>query len=179
MKSLLLQTIYCVLTLFVVSSCNQNKETVLFEKQENWGQWHAGDTTSIMYKMKAIKKDNDTIYNTVYYYPNGIEKTKTVFVNVRLLTIYFVNDTSGNPYDFGKIDNGTGHVKQYDHQGTLIYSGNYKNGNKEGWWYFYHFKGEIMDSTLYNDGYNISDKDTTWIDELFGHISQMKNNWYD
>lgn len=178
MKSILLYFFYFNI-IFLLSFCSSNKETILFEEQENWGQWHAGDTTSIMYKMQAIKKGNDTIYTTVYYYPNGIEKTKTVFMNDRLMKIYFVNDTTGKPYDFGKIDNGIGHVKQYDHQGTLIYSGNYQNGNKEGWWYSYHFKGEILDSILYKNGYNISSKDTTWIDELFGHISQRKNNWYN
>jgi len=172
---------YSLLILFS-SACNINNETILFESQENWGQWHAGDTTSIMYRMKATKSGDDTIYSTVYYYPNGIEKTKTVFVNDRLKSIFFVNDTNGNSYSFGGVINGTGHVKQYDHQGTLLYSGNYENGNKEGWWYRYHFKGEIMDSTLYKDGFDICTKDSSWINDMFGvfgDFSGIKDNWYN
>ena len=179
MKTKLLIISYYFIMTSILIACNQYKETILYEEQEYWGEWYAGDTTSIQYNMRAVKKGNDTIYHTTYYYPNGVEKTKTEFINDRLKSIYFVNDTIGNPYDFGKIENGTGHVKQYDHQGTLIYSGNYKSGNKEGWWYSYHFKGKILDSIIYKDGVNISDKDTTWIDDLFGDISKMKNNWYD
>ncbi|TNE78796.1 MAG: hypothetical protein EP332_13120 [Bacteroidetes bacterium] len=158
-----------------------NNETILFETQENWGGWHAGDTTSIMSRMIATKSGDDTVYTTVYYYPNGIEKTKTVFVNDRLKSIFFVNDTNGNPYNFGGVTNGTGHVKQYDHHGILQYSGNYQNGNKEGWWYRYHFTGEIMDSTLYKDGFDISATDSSRLNVMFGLFRDnvgIRENWY-
>lgn len=174
-----LKLIQGLLLMMFLISCNEKSEKTLFEQQENWGESFAGDTTSIHFKLKAIKSGKDTIYQITHYYPNGIEKTKTVMVNDRLNSIIYVNDTLGNPYDYGKLENGSGYVKQYDYQGTLTNAGSYLNGNRNGWWYRYSFKGELIDSILYKEGYAIDLKDTTWIDELFGHISLWKNNYYD
>ena len=171
----------CILSaiVFLMTCCNSDKEKLLFEKQEYWGQWHAGDTTSIHYKMKAVKKGNDTIYYTTNFYPNGIEKTKTIHINDQLFKIDFVNDTTGKPVDFGKLDNGTGHVKKYDFKGTLQYSGDYTNGNREGWWYYYHFSGEVLDSALYKDGFEVGSNDSTSIDYIFGLQGRFRDNRYN
>lgn len=161
------------------STCSSKKENFLFEKQENWGEWHAGDTITIHYKLTAYKRGKDTIYYTKNFYPNGTEKTKTIHINDRLFKIHFVNDTTGRPVDFGNLENGTGHVKKYDFRGTLEYSGDYINGNKEGWWYFYHFSGEVLDSTLFRDGFDVNSNDSTLIDYLFGLPGRYRNNLYN
>jgi antitoxin component YwqK of YwqJK toxin-antitoxin module len=93
--------------------------------------------------------------------------------------IYFLNDTTGKPLDFGNLENGTGHVNKYDFKGTLQYSGNYTDGNKEGWWYYYHFSGEVLDSTFYEGGIDVSSADTSWVDIAFGSPGKGKNNFYN
>jgi hypothetical protein len=75
MRKLSLNVILSAIVL-MITCCNSGKETVLFEKTEYWGLWHAGDTTSVHYKMKVVKKGNDIIYYTTNFYPNGIEKIK-------------------------------------------------------------------------------------------------------
>jgi hypothetical protein len=168
-----------VCSISVLSCGYPDKEVLLFEESVNWGVWHAGDTTSIQYDLKAYKKGNDIIYYTTNFYPNGVEKCKTVHINDRLDKVYFVNDTSGQRLDFGKIENGNGHVKIYDFKGTLVYSGNYVNGNREGWWMAYNFSGPIMDSILYKDGFDISTPDYPIINAAFGITEKIRNNRYN
>src|SRR5690606_5956418 len=96
---------YLIFTIPIIAlACGYtDKEIFLFEQSENWGKWQAGDTTSIQYKVKAYKKGNDIIYYTTNFYPNGIEKCQTVHINDRLDKVLFVNDTSGQRLEFGKI----------------------------------------------------------------------------
>lgn len=177
----MLCTKYLILTSCIMAfSCGYSKKEVfLFEKTENWGEWHAGDTTSIQFKVKAYKKGKDIIYYTTNFYPNGIEKCETVHINDRLDKVLFVNDTSGQRLEFGKIENGNGHVKVYDFKGTLEYSGNYINGNREGWWMMYNFSGPIMDSILYKDGFDISTPEDSMINHAFGLTEKLRNNQYN
>ena len=171
---------YLILTSsIVVFSCGySNKEVFLFEQNENWGEWHAGDTISKHYNLKAYKRGSDVIYYTTNFYPNGVEKCKTVHINDRLDKVYFVNDTGGHSLDFGEIENGNGHVNIYDFKGTLTHSGNYIDGNKEGWWMIYHFSGYVMDSILYKDGFDISTADNPQLNKIFGVSGDVRDNVY-
>ena len=168
------------LIIILLISCNYSqREVFLYEKSENWGEWHAGDSTSIQYKLKVYRKGNNLIYYTTNFYPNGVEKCKTIHIGDKLEKILFVNDTSGHSLDFGKLENGNGHVKVYDFNGTLESSGNYINGNREGWWMIYNFAGPIMDSTLYEDGFDISTPHYPVLEELMGDKDNIRNNFYN
>lgn len=82
--------------------------------------------------------------------------------------------TVGNLLDYGSVENGNGYVKKYNFQGGLEYSGAYLNGNKEGWWKFYHYSGQVLDSILYKEGVDVTERDV----EVFGPW-KLKDNWYN
>ena len=168
-----------ILTILLLStlliSCSNNEEEYLFEIKENWGELQVGENKSIHYTMRVYKKGKDTIYYTTNYYSNGIVKCKTIHINDCLDRVEFVNDTNGESLDYGKVQNGNGYVKKYNNQGILEYSGKYSNGNKEGWWLFYRFNGDIIDSSFYEKGINQNNEDIIW----FGNTGQLKDNLYD
>ena len=153
---------------------SSEEELFLCVRKENWGQWHAGDTTSLHFVAEVFTRGEDTIYYTTNYYPNGVVKCKARHIKDHLDKVYFVNDTLGNLLDYGSVENGNGYVKKYNFQGNLEYSGAYLKGNKEGWWKFYHYSGEVLDSMLYKKGVDVTERDV----EVFGPW-KLKDNWYN
>lgn len=74
---------------------SSDEEVFLYLRKENWGQWHADDTTSLHFVAEVFRKGEDTIYYTTNYYPNGVVKCKARHIKDRLDKVYFVNDNGG------------------------------------------------------------------------------------
>jgi len=170
---------FSILTLIFVS-CRNSDKVFEYGGSENWGEHYAGNTNTLHQEFKVYSQGNDTLIYFTNYYPNGKMKSKVVMKNDGLWEIKFVLDTLGNKRHFGKLKNGTGYVIEFtDDLGVREHEGKYVNGNKEGWWKHYHFKGAIMDSTLYKEGYDISSQaGNTALDVLIGPPGSMKNNYY-
>lgn len=114
------------------------------------------------------------------YYSNGKPKSKVILKGDGLWNIAFVYDTLGKPKQFGSLKNGTGCVTQYNSEdGNPGSAGCYKDGQKEGWWKNYHFKGSILDSNLYKNGYQQVEDTENALSELMGSFGEMKNNYYE
>lgn len=98
---------------------------------------------------------------------------------LELMEIKLVLDTAGNKLNYGKFKNGNGYVMEFDFHGSPRREGRYVNGNREGWWKDYHYKGYIIDSTYYINGYPQYDAPSNSVDSLIDMFGAYKNNSYE
>ena len=170
--------ILLALAIFMLS-CSHPKKVLEYEGKEYWGEYHAGDTTTLQMEYTVYSQGSDTLIDYVNYYQNGSLKSKVTMKNDLLMEIHMVLDTLGKPMNFGQLENGNGYVIQFDSDdGSPEYEGLYVKGNKKGWWKTYHFTGSIMDSTFYKKGFPQHPPSDNSLDELLDLFGPMKNNLY-
>mgnify|MGYP002780795241 CR=1 FL=1 len=90
----------------------------------------------------------------IEYYNNGQIRCKLKYKNNKLIEIIEVFDSSGNKLSPGLFNDGNGLVNIYYPNGAIYKQGHFKNGLKSGYWKFYNEKGDLLDSTLYEEGYS-------------------------
>lgn len=174
------RSIKLILVLFLMFSCTSSEKKLLGKGAENWSEFHAGNTTTIHTEWLVYQEGRDTMTYLTNYYSNGKPKSKVILKGDGLWNIAFVYDTLGKPKQFGSLKNGTGCVTQYNSEdGNPVSAGCYKDGQKEGWWKNYHFKGSILDSNLYKNGYQQVEDTENALSELMGSFGEMKNNYYE
>lgn len=170
---------FVVLLLMIFTASCSNEKKYHYTAKNYWNERISGNKSTLESFIKVYSQGSDSIFHCTFYYPNGKIKSKVVHQNDRLMEILFVHDTNGNTLPFGKLSNRNGTVIQYDNEtGVPKYKGKYKSGNKEGWWITYHFKGEILDSTFYQNGFPQQPKSTDALNQLIDAFGPMKNNWY-
>lgn len=174
------KSIIHILVLFVLFSCTSTEKKLLGKGADNWPESYAGDSTTIHTEWISYKEGKDTMTYITNYYSNGKPKSKVILKGDGLWNIEFVNDTLGNPKHFGTLKDGTGCVTQFNSEdGNPVSAGCYQNGQKEGWWKNYHFKGSILDSSFYKNGYQHVEDTENALSELMGIFGEMKNNYYE
>ena len=118
---------------------------------------------------------NDTIIgNYITYYKDSIVKTNVEYRNGLPFNVIAMNDSLGNPIDFGSFKNGTGLLKRYFvngkidaeinfekgtkngltisyDKGVLSSKGAYRNGRRIGKWTYYNSMGAESWSTVYTE----------------------------
>lgn len=137
-----------LIMLFGVFSCSgkQKKMRYIFWKTKS------GLISDVRYKMEVSGEIVDG--NCWHYYQNGQLLSKARYEENKLMEIYEVYDTLGNPLNYGQLKYGNGYVTSYDDQnGVRKFSGRYKDGLRTGWWKNYDFRGEVTDSVLFKDGF--------------------------
>lgn len=170
-----------IISFLIFLSCQNHKKVPLDQGIEYWN-FDGGETKRTpRHKYKSYTQGEDTIIYISNYYTNGNLKSKVIFKNDGIWEILVVLDTLGKPKEFGKLKKGNGYVTSYTNDtGIPEYKGKYVNGNKEGWWKHYHFKGYIIDSIFYEKGYDKSTKQgNTALDILIGPPDMYKNNLYE
>ncbi|PHR43331.1 MAG: hypothetical protein COA32_16525 [Fluviicola sp.] len=162
MKDNLSIVVICLIVLASICSCHNTKtkyenpeRLLVLWGDEYWPKEKTGDTTTLRQSYKIYMQYPDTLLHLTSYYSNGQLKSKVLMRNEQLEEIQVVKDTSGNDLYYGDFEMGNGHVIEYSIDGGYKESeGDYVDGNREGWWYTYHYKdGDILDSTLYIEGY--------------------------
>lgn len=86
-----------------------------------------------------------------YYHQNGLIFYHLLYKKNLPWEIIEFSDVEGEKLDFGSFNNGSGYSKKYSKGGELRFSGNYKDGLREGYWKVHSNKG-IIDSVLYTNG---------------------------
>ena len=174
MKNITILTI----VLFIIG-CKNPEKVFEYEGKEYWGEYHAGNDTTLQVEYKVYSQGSDTLIHSTNYYQNGKLKSKVIMKNDLLMEIELVLDTLGNKINYGKFKNGNGYVIEFtSDDGSPEQEGLYVNGNKEGWWKTYHFTGTIMDSTFYKEGFPQFEKSDSGLDELLDSFGPLKNNLY-
>ncbi len=161
-------------------SCVSSEKVLLTRGTEYWSELYAGDTTTLHTVYEVVLARADTLIYFTNYYQNGALKSKVTMKNDLLQEINLVQDTLGNKLDFGNFKNGNGYVIQFRDDGLgRDQEGLYVNGNREGWWRHYHYKGTIMDSTLYIQGVPQYPPPENALDSLLPLFGPVKNNLYN
>jgi hypothetical protein len=173
-------SINLILALFLLLSCTNTEKQLLAEGADKWSEFSAGDTSTIHTEWMVFKEGKDTMTYLTNYYANGKLKSKVLLKGDGVWNIEFVNDTLGKPKQFGKLKNGNGCVTQFNSEdGNPVSAGCYKNGQKEGWWKNFHFKGSVLDSSFYINGYEHVEDSENALTDLMGLFGEMKNNYYE
>jgi len=166
-------------SILMLVCCTSSKKVILDSGVSYWGEFHAGNTTTLQTEYEFYEYGGDTIGKITHYYTNGKLKSKITMVNELLMDIEFVLDTLGNTMDFGTFENGNGYVIQFDSDdGSPEKEGNFVNGNREGWWKDYHFSGSILDSNFYINGYIQRPPSTDTLSLLLDLFGTSKYNYY-
>ncbi len=123
----------------IVASCATKPKI-----EYDYWRFENGDST-VRLSMETV---NETVHGyCMKYYKNGQLLSKVRYENDKPMDIICVYDSLGNPLNYGHLKNGNGCVISYsDKYGTPQYSGCYVDGEREGWWKSYTFKGEFVDS---------------------------------
>jgi antitoxin component YwqK of YwqJK toxin-antitoxin module len=126
---------------------------------------------------ERIYKDNLLIQDVLYYYNESL----AVIYNWKYMSAEqidtvknWVENVSGETFNeilFTNLNVPTGHWIAYYPNGTKIYEGNYKDGNRTGTWYWFYENGKPRITADY------SKNDWQHFDETGNLISNIKNEY--
>lgn len=96
--------------------------------------------------------ENDNINGTyLEYYKTGQLKENIEYYQGHPMNILALNDSLGNPLDYGAFKDGTGLMKKYYQNGKVLYEANYLNGRLEGHYISFYKSGKIKSKGQYQN----------------------------
>ena len=130
--------IFVALLLF---ACSQTETQTTYWKLEN------GDSTL----RQSCQVQGELLHGTCKrYYKNGQLMSVATYKDDKLENVLQCYDTLGGLLYHGNVKNGNGFAMCYsDKYGTPETSGNYVDGEREGWWRRYNYRGDFLDSIFY------------------------------